>query len=97
MALPVSDRYREPRMASPDGAVPMTAPKNKSGMSKEAFAAYMREYRQTPTGKAYMQAQRLRRKALMRAYARLAAKYRHDHLVFLNEELKKLRIDPDAD
>ena len=70
-----------------------SGPTRKDGLTPEAHAAYMREYRKTPAGQASLVNQRARQKAHRKAHARLAAKYYHDYLVLLNEELRKARLE----
>jgi hypothetical protein len=58
------------------------------GLSANAQAAYMREWRKTESGKIALATQRKRQRARQKALARLAARYYHDFLVMLNEELE---------
>lgn len=66
-----------------------SGPTDKSGLSSEAYAAYMREWRKTPAGQAALTTQRRRQRARQRAFARLASLHQHDFLTLFNDEMKK--------
>lgn len=67
-------------------------PTRKDGLSPEAHAAYMREYRKTAAGKASLASQRKRQKARQRAVARLIAKHFHEFERLFTDELRKERL-----
>lgn len=50
-------------------------------------AEYMRQWRRTPEGRAYLQTQRKRRAARLNAQARLAERHYREYVALLHEEM----------